>query len=181
MRRIADRIEYSPTAIYFHFRDKEALLKELCANDFLSLRVIQQNFGRRAIVWGLTAAGNNFGLERFMVQRGLGITMLATPVDSTDLRYDFRRMMGVPLDLAVTERLMMETYRYARLLEGPRRELESTASGIASTLGLPFTQLAYAMEQRGDTARTIQYLERAALLSGNPAIAAALEELKKPR
>ena len=37
MRRIADRIEYSPTAIYFHFRDKEALLKELCQNDFLSL------------------------------------------------------------------------------------------------------------------------------------------------
>ncbi|HKO02638.1 MAG TPA: helix-turn-helix domain-containing protein, partial [Thermoanaerobaculia bacterium] len=24
MRRIADRIEYSPTAIYFHFNDKEA-------------------------------------------------------------------------------------------------------------------------------------------------------------
>jgi AcrR family transcriptional regulator len=30
MRRIADRIEYSPTAIYFHFKDKEALLAELC-------------------------------------------------------------------------------------------------------------------------------------------------------
>jgi AcrR family transcriptional regulator len=34
MRRIADRIEYSPTAIYFHFKDKEALLKELCEHDF---------------------------------------------------------------------------------------------------------------------------------------------------
>jgi AcrR family transcriptional regulator len=34
MRRIADRIEYSPTAIYFHFRDKEALLAELCDYDF---------------------------------------------------------------------------------------------------------------------------------------------------
>jgi AcrR family transcriptional regulator len=34
MRRIADRIEYSPTAIYFHFRDKEALLAELCDCDF---------------------------------------------------------------------------------------------------------------------------------------------------
>jgi AcrR family transcriptional regulator len=37
MRRIADRIEYSPTAIYFHFRDKETLLKELCQTDFLTL------------------------------------------------------------------------------------------------------------------------------------------------
>ena len=34
MRRIADRIEYSPTAIYFHFRDKESLLAELCECDF---------------------------------------------------------------------------------------------------------------------------------------------------
>jgi AcrR family transcriptional regulator len=34
MRRIADRIEYSPTAIYFHFRDKEALIRELCDADF---------------------------------------------------------------------------------------------------------------------------------------------------
>jgi AcrR family transcriptional regulator len=37
MRRIADKIEYSPTAIYFHFRDKETLLRELCAHDFLVL------------------------------------------------------------------------------------------------------------------------------------------------
>jgi AcrR family transcriptional regulator len=37
MRMIADCIEYSPTAIYLHFRDKEALFAELCALDFLSL------------------------------------------------------------------------------------------------------------------------------------------------
>jgi AcrR family transcriptional regulator len=41
MRRIADRIEYSPTAIYFHFRDKDALLAELCDCDF---RAFSQNF-----------------------------------------------------------------------------------------------------------------------------------------
>jgi AcrR family transcriptional regulator len=34
MRRVADRIEYSPTAIYFHFKDKESLLAELCDSDF---------------------------------------------------------------------------------------------------------------------------------------------------
>ncbi len=37
MRRIAEKIEYSPTAIYFHFRDKDALMKELCLTDFLAL------------------------------------------------------------------------------------------------------------------------------------------------
>ncbi len=41
MRRIADRIEYSPTAIYFHFRDKDALLAELCDCDF---RAFAQEF-----------------------------------------------------------------------------------------------------------------------------------------
>ncbi|MGA7992987.1 MAG: TetR/AcrR family transcriptional regulator [Thermoanaerobaculia bacterium] len=37
MRRIADAIEYSPTAIYLHFRDKETLVRELCEEDFASL------------------------------------------------------------------------------------------------------------------------------------------------
>ena len=41
MRRIADKIEYSPTAIYFHFRDKDALLAELCDCDF---RAFAQRF-----------------------------------------------------------------------------------------------------------------------------------------
>lgn len=34
MRKIADRIEYSPTAIYIHFTDKEALMTELSVCDF---------------------------------------------------------------------------------------------------------------------------------------------------
>jgi AcrR family transcriptional regulator len=37
MRRIADAIEYSPTAIYLHFKDKETLIRELCEEDFASL------------------------------------------------------------------------------------------------------------------------------------------------
>ena len=37
MRKIADRIEYSPTAIYLHFKDKESLLIELCQCDFRTL------------------------------------------------------------------------------------------------------------------------------------------------
>jgi hypothetical protein len=68
--------------------------------------------------------------------------------------------MGAPLDIPGTERLMNETYRYARLLEGPHRPLETTARGIASTLGLPYTQLAFAMQVRGDPARMRSYLER---------------------
>lgn len=34
MRSIAERIEYTPTTIYAHFQDKEALLRELCTQDY---------------------------------------------------------------------------------------------------------------------------------------------------
>ena len=34
MRKIAEAIEYSPTAIYAHFKDKAALMHELCREDF---------------------------------------------------------------------------------------------------------------------------------------------------
>jgi AcrR family transcriptional regulator len=37
MRRIAEAIEYSPTAIYVHFRDKQDLLFQICQADFASL------------------------------------------------------------------------------------------------------------------------------------------------
>jgi AcrR family transcriptional regulator len=37
MRKIAARIEYSPTAIYLHFADKRAVMRALCDTDFLAL------------------------------------------------------------------------------------------------------------------------------------------------
>ncbi|HYE26154.1 MAG TPA: TetR/AcrR family transcriptional regulator [Clostridia bacterium] len=37
MRKVAQAIEYSPTAIYVHFADKEALFRELCVTDFRKL------------------------------------------------------------------------------------------------------------------------------------------------
>lgn len=37
MRRIAEVIEYSPTTIYLHFKDKETLIRELCRIDMASL------------------------------------------------------------------------------------------------------------------------------------------------
>ena len=46
MRAIAEQIEYTPTAIYHHFRNKEALLTELCVLDFQSLAGAFQRIGR---------------------------------------------------------------------------------------------------------------------------------------
>src|SRR5262249_6593733 len=48
MRKIADKIEYSPTAIYFHFRDKQSLIRELCDEDFATLAQKFQKIARVA-------------------------------------------------------------------------------------------------------------------------------------
>jgi AcrR family transcriptional regulator len=37
MRKIAEAIDYSPTAIYIHFKDKRSLIREMCAADFGAL------------------------------------------------------------------------------------------------------------------------------------------------
>jgi AcrR family transcriptional regulator len=37
MRAIADKIGYTATAIYYHFKDKDDLLRELCYRDFSQL------------------------------------------------------------------------------------------------------------------------------------------------
>lgn len=37
MRRIAETIEYTPTTIYGHFKDKESLIRAVCETDFLRL------------------------------------------------------------------------------------------------------------------------------------------------
>jgi AcrR family transcriptional regulator len=46
MRAIADRIEYTPTALYHHFPNKQALLTELCERDFEALA---RRFAARAV------------------------------------------------------------------------------------------------------------------------------------
>jgi AcrR family transcriptional regulator len=40
MRRIADRIEYSPTTIYLYFKDKSELLEQVCQETFARLSQI---------------------------------------------------------------------------------------------------------------------------------------------
>jgi AcrR family transcriptional regulator len=42
MRRIADKIEYSPTTIYLYFKDKSELLEQVCHEAFSRLSVLLQ-------------------------------------------------------------------------------------------------------------------------------------------
>jgi len=67
MRRIAEAIEYSPTAIYNHFEDKDALLNSLCEDEFGRLLALLGTGSRprSAVAWirQLGLAYARFGLE----------------------------------------------------------------------------------------------------------------------
>ncbi len=150
----------------------------LLPNEILTLSIVQQNVGRRSIVWALTAGREYAGLSEYVIQQGLGFALQTGKPDTTSRSLDLRRLATAPLDIPLTERLVWETYRYAGLLEGDVTRLESTSAGIAATLSFPFVQLAYAYSDRGQTDKMQRALEYALKLSPNPALRAALTELR---
>jgi hypothetical protein len=150
----------------------------LLPNDIFTLSVVQHNVGRRPIVWAITSGRGFGGLAEYVVQQGLGFALRTAKPDTTSPSLDLRRLAGAPLDIPTTERLLWETYRYAGLLEGDVTRLESTSASIASTMSLPYTQLAYAYSARGQYDKMERALDRAMRLSPNPAMRAALAELR---
>jgi AcrR family transcriptional regulator len=102
MRAIAERIEYTPTAIYHHFRNKEALLAELCAADFRALAAAFQKIGRvEDPIERLRKSGRayvQFGLDHPMQYRLMFMTPRPKEVDDqirsdnpSESAYDFLR------------------------------------------------------------------------------------------
>jgi hypothetical protein len=139
----------------------------LSGSDFVVLRILQDNIGRRPVGWAITTGRQFYGLDRYVVQQGLISRLRTEAADSADPTLDFHRLLGLPLDVPLTERLAFETYRYGRLLD-PAVEvnrLEPTSAGMAGNLSLPFTQLAYAYRQRGQSAQAAQAVERAQQLA----------------
>jgi AcrR family transcriptional regulator len=47
MRKVAERIDYSPTAIYLHFKDKQELVFSLCEESFAKLVRELETLGRK--------------------------------------------------------------------------------------------------------------------------------------
>ncbi|MFN2326617.1 MAG: DUF2723 domain-containing protein [Gemmatimonadales bacterium] len=144
--------------------------------DFLSVRVAQQNFGRRPIAWAVTAGGEYQGLDPLLVQRGLAIWVENAPPDTTAAHLDFHPSGGPPLDLAMTEELVVSAYRYGDLMARGPGNLDPTARSIAGTMAIPFTQLAGVAERRGEYAAMANWLQSATRLSDSEGLRAALRE-----
>jgi hypothetical protein len=149
----------------------------LYSRDFVVLRILQDNLGHRPIAWSLTTGGEYYGLERYLLQQGLVMAIQQELVDTTRPEVDMQRILGVALDVPMTDSLLWHTYRYAELMERDAPNIEPTAAGVANNLSLPFAQLAYAYEARGNRERAVENLTRAGRLSTNPALARALQTL----
>lgn len=97
MRAIADRIEYTPTAIYHHFRDKDELLLELVHSDFralfsafAALRHVDDPIKR---IQGIGEVYVDFGLEHPHHYQLMFMTPKAVAVEHTPEQdaYEFLR------------------------------------------------------------------------------------------
>ena len=143
--------------------------------DFLAVRVLQRNFGRRPIVWSITAGSDYQGLDPLIVQRGASFWLETSLPDSSNSQLGVLSSGAPPLDLPMTDRLLTETYRYSDLLRRGPGGLDATSRTIAATLAVPFSQMASIAEQRQDWSNMIRWLEPAAQLSENPILTRALE------
>ena len=124
----------------------------LYPNDILALAVIQQNIGRRPIVWAATTGRGFAGLGDYVVQRGLGFELLTALPDTTVARPrpppPGGRAARRPHDRAPGVRdLPLRRPARARAQKASRR----TSASVAATLGLPPAQLVYAYGSRGET------------------------------
>ncbi len=153
----------------------------LYPNDIVSLRIIQQNVGRRAIVWSLTTGDSYEGLQDYVVQQAMGFRLATVIPDSTQAGLTLGGIGNVAVDMPLTQRLAWDTYRYGSLLTGRTDRLESTAASMASSLSIPFTILAYHADAMGDTAAVLRNLERADQVAPNEAITAALKGIRGGR
>lgn len=102
MRAIAERIEYTPTAIYHHFKNKEAMLAELCAADFRALAAAFRKIGRiEDPIERLRKSGKTyveFGLDHprqyqlmFMTRKPTEIMTTLHSADPSEDAYTFLR------------------------------------------------------------------------------------------
>ncbi len=118
MRKIAEKIEYSPTAIYVHFKDKEQLFRELCHNDFRKLAELFQQIATIADpVERIRQSGMlyiRFGIENPNHYK----LMFMTPHPVHELNDEDREMIGNPesdayafLVLCVQDGLKVNVFR----------------------------------------------------------------------
>jgi AcrR family transcriptional regulator len=91
MRALADAIEYSPPVIYAHFRDKDAIIEELCYRQLRTLAKAFANFGTLDPIERLRQIGYvyvDFAVKHPSHFRFLFLTQHAYTMNDDDLAKD---------------------------------------------------------------------------------------------
>jgi len=149
--------------------------------DIMSLRLIQENLGKRPIYFALTAGtGNRMGLDRYMAQQGLAFKLFPDTLTVGGNYADMRPLWGVPvvIDVERTRDLAWDVYRYARLFEADTLRLEPTDDNIAGNLSINFLALGLVFQQRGDFQQAAANYERSNHLSPNPQVSMMIASLR---
>lgn len=139
MRKIAEAIEYSPTAIYVHFADKETLFRELCREDFGRLATVFNELARvKDPVERICRIGHDyirFALEFPNHYRLMFMTPLAPPPDPSAMEHkgnpdeDAYAMLKFAVTEAAAQKRFRPEYRDPELTT---QVLWATAHGVAS-------------------------------------------------
>jgi AcrR family transcriptional regulator len=96
MRKVAEKIEYSPTAIYVHFADKNELFHELCREDFARLQEVMRSAEMPTDpVEQLQQIGRNY-IEFGMRYPHHYVFMFMTPHPENEPDEEDREIMGNP-------------------------------------------------------------------------------------
>ena len=139
MRRIAEAIEYSPTAIYVHFKDKQDLFRQLCREDFGRLAGAFLELAKvRDPVERILRIGRNyirFALEYPNHYRLMFMTPAAPQPDENEMKHkgnpdeDAYAMLKQAVAEAIDQKRFRPEYRDAELAT---QVCWATAHGIAS-------------------------------------------------
>ncbi len=164
---VPQRLAEPLTVEFRAFRHTYPAQTILLPSDVLAVRVMQQNLGRRPVIWAATGGRDFGGLRDYVVQQGLAFRVETA-----------RRPERDRVDIPLTRTLAWETYRYAGLPEQRGAPLEQTAAGIAQTLAAPFVVLGHAYELRGDRDSARAALAQAVRLAPDSALQAALDQLQ---
>ena len=136
----------------------------LYVKDIMTLRLIQENLGRRPIYFALTAGtGARMGLEAYITQQGLAFKLW--PDSMRPAPGLAGGLWSTPLDVERTRRLVWEVYRYARLFEADSLHLDPTNENIAANISFGFLSLGEAYRQLGRVDSMVANYRRAAVLS----------------
>lgn len=143
----------------------------LAGKDMALFAVLRANIGRRPIAWAVTATQKLYDAP--VVQQGLAMVI---PMDTSAIA---AAGSGPAIDVAVTQRLMRETWQFGSLLARDLSALEPNVAAMARTVALPYAQVGVALLGTADTAGAIAALETAAHLTpDSPEIADFVRQLR---